>query len=38
MLSKVVYVLVGLSALYRLVPFSKALSIGEPMAEGCFVR
>lgn len=38
MLSKVVYDLVGLSALYQLVPFSKALSISEPMAEGRVVR
>jgi uncharacterized protein len=38
MLSKIVYILVGLSALYQLVPFSKALSIGEPMAEGRVVR
>lgn len=34
MLSRLVYVLVGLSALYQLVPFSKALSIGEERAEG----
>lgn len=38
MLSKIVYALVGLSALYQLVPFSNALSIGEPMAEGRVVR
>jgi hypothetical protein len=38
MLLKIVYILVGLSALYQLVPFSKALSIGEPMAEGRVVR
>jgi uncharacterized protein len=38
MLSKVVYVLVGLSAHYQLVPFSKALFIGEPMAESRVVR
>jgi uncharacterized protein len=38
MLSKVVYVLVGLLALYQLVPFSKAFSIGEQMAEGRVVR
>lgn len=32
-LSRVVYVLVGLSAIWQLVPFMKALSIGEPAAE-----
>ena len=32
-LARIVYVLVGLSALYQLVPFSKALSSGEVVAE-----
>lgn len=32
-LSRIVYVLVGLSALYQLVPFSRALSRGEVAAE-----
>jgi uncharacterized protein len=32
-LSKIVYSLVGLSALYQLVPFSQALSDGEVRAE-----
>ena len=33
-LSRMVYVLVGLSALYQIIPFSKAMSVGEPTAEG----
>ncbi|KKX26175.1 DUF378 domain-containing protein [Rhizobium sp. LC145] len=33
-LSRIVYVLVGLSAVYQLIPFSRAISIGEPAAEG----
>ena len=32
-LARIVYVLVGLSALYQLVPFSRALSSGEVAAE-----
>ncbi len=31
--SRLVYVLVGLSALYQLVPFSQALSTDEVLAE-----
>ncbi|QLF70246.1 DUF378 domain-containing protein [Peteryoungia desertarenae] len=33
MLATIVYVLVGLSALWQLVPFFKAMSIGETHAE-----
>jgi uncharacterized membrane protein YuzA (DUF378 family) len=33
MLSRVVYVLVGLSALWQLMPFAKAISIGETAAQ-----
>jgi uncharacterized membrane protein YuzA (DUF378 family) len=32
-LATIVYVLVGLSALYQLVPFFKAFSVGEVAAE-----
>ena len=32
-LSTIVYVLVGLSAIWQLVPFSRSLSVGEPRAE-----
>lgn len=32
-LSRVVYVLVGLSAIYQLIPFSSAFSAGEVAAE-----
>ena len=32
-LARIIYVLVGLSALYQLVPFSRALSSGEIAAE-----
>ena len=32
-LSRAVYLLVGLSAVYQLVPLSKALQIDEPRAE-----
>jgi len=32
-ISRIVYVLVGLSALYQLVPFFRALSSGEVAAE-----
>ncbi|OWK23746.1 hypothetical protein AJ87_29485 [Rhizobium yanglingense] len=34
LLARVVYILVGLSALYQIIPFSKAISIDEPAAEG----
>ncbi|MFN3509510.1 MAG: DUF378 domain-containing protein [Allorhizobium sp.] len=33
MLATIVYVLVGLSALWQLVPFFKAMSVGETRAE-----
>ncbi len=32
-LSKIIYVLVGLSALWQLMPFARAMSIGETAAE-----
>ena len=32
-LSRIVYVLVGLSAVWQLIPFFKAMSIGETAAE-----
>lgn len=32
-LTRLVYILVGLSALYQLIPFSRALSVGEVSAE-----
>ena len=32
-ISRIVYVLVGLSALYQLVPFFRALSSGDVVAE-----
>jgi uncharacterized membrane protein YuzA (DUF378 family) len=32
-LSTIVYVLVGLSALWQIVPFAKAMSVGETRAE-----
>jgi len=32
-ISKIVYILVGLSALYQLIPFSQALRTGEVRAE-----
>jgi uncharacterized protein len=32
-LSRIVYILVGLSAIYQLVPFFKAMSTGEVVAE-----
>lgn len=31
--SRIVYVLVGLSALWQLVPLTRAFSVGEPIAE-----
>lgn len=37
-LATLVYVLVGLSALWQLMPFSRAFSIGEPAAEANIVR
>jgi uncharacterized membrane protein YuzA (DUF378 family) len=33
-LARLVYSLVGLSAVWQLVPFSRALSTDEPFAEG----
>jgi uncharacterized membrane protein YuzA (DUF378 family) len=33
MLSRLVYVLVGLSALWQIMPLTKAFSLGEPQAE-----
>ena len=35
-MSRTVYVLVGLSALYQLVPLSKAFRIDEPRAEAAY--
>ncbi|MCV9943008.1 DUF378 domain-containing protein [Rhizobium sp. BT-175] len=35
-LSRIVYALVGLSALWQLVPFSRAMSAGETAAESNF--
>ncbi|WHA42691.1 DUF378 domain-containing protein [Agrobacterium larrymoorei] len=32
-LAKIVYILVGLSALYQLMPFVRAMSVGETAAE-----
>ncbi|QCI99702.1 DUF378 domain-containing protein [Agrobacterium larrymoorei] len=32
-LAKIVYILVGLSALYQLMPFARAMSVGETAAE-----
>lgn len=32
-LARVVYILVGLSAIYQLIPFSRSLSSGEVSAE-----
>ncbi len=36
-LSNLIYTIVGISAIYQLVPFSKATSIGEPRAEAAHV-
>ncbi|RVH17020.1 DUF378 domain-containing protein [Sinorhizobium meliloti] len=36
--ARVVYVLVGLSALWQLMPFAKAISIDEPAAEANYRR
>jgi uncharacterized membrane protein YuzA (DUF378 family) len=33
MLTRLVYILVGLSALYQIIPFSRALSAGEVPAQ-----
>ena len=33
-IARIVYVLVGLSAIYQLIPFFKAISVGEVHAEG----
>lgn len=38
MLSTIVYVLVGLSALWQLVPLSRAFSVGEGTAESSVGR
>jgi uncharacterized protein len=38
MLSKIVYVLVGLSALWQLMPFFRAMQIGETRAEAGVIR
>lgn len=32
-LATIVYVLVGLSALWQFIPFSRAMSLGEPAAQ-----
>jgi uncharacterized protein len=32
-LSRIVYILVGASALWQLVPLSRAMSVDEPLAE-----
>lgn len=37
-LSRVVYVLVGLSALWQIMPFAKAIRVGEVHAEAGHVR
>jgi uncharacterized membrane protein YuzA (DUF378 family) len=37
-LSNLVYIVVGLSALYQLVPLSQALRVGEVRAEGASVN
>lgn len=37
-LARIVYILVGLSAIYQLVPFFKAMSVGEVHAEGAHHR
>jgi uncharacterized membrane protein YuzA (DUF378 family) len=37
-LATIVYVLVGLSALWQLMPFFRAMSIGEPAAEAHVAR
>ncbi|WP_373413699.1 DUF378 domain-containing protein [Ensifer aridi] len=37
-IARAVYVLVGLSALWQLLPFVKAISIDEPAAEANFRR
>lgn len=37
-LSRAVYILVGLSALWQLVPFFKSMSIGEERAEAALSR
>lgn len=37
-LSRIVYGLVGVSALYQLAPFFKAISVGEVSAEAHSVR
>lgn len=37
-LAKIVYILVGVSALWQLVPLSRAMSVGETAAEARDVR
>ncbi|WP_075293296.1 DUF378 domain-containing protein [Pararhizobium arenae] len=37
-MSKIVYVLVGLSALWQLMPFVKAMRVGETAAEAHIAR
>jgi hypothetical protein len=37
-LARIVYILVGLSAIYQLVPFFRAMSTGEVAAEGHTAR
>lgn len=37
-LSRLVYILVGISALYQLIPFARALSVGEVAAEASTVH
>lgn len=37
-MTNLVYLIVGLSALYQLVPFSKALDVGEVRAEAAIRR
>ncbi|MFD1746287.1 DUF378 domain-containing protein [Rhizobium helianthi] len=37
-LSRIVYILVGLSALWQLMPFMRAMQVGETAAEANTVR
>jgi uncharacterized membrane protein YuzA (DUF378 family) len=37
-LAKAIYVIIGLSALYQLFPFSQAISVGEVAAESGHFR
>ena len=36
--TRIIYVLVGLSALYQLIPMVQAFSVGEVRAEGARIR